>query len=140
MVSPSRTWQLRRAIQEISRHELSRERVYTYAGWTKVDERRVYLTTPGALGAEGLDPDVRVDLGQNNMRYYELPVIQQLGSLSRTFINEGMRAGIRDPITRARTITLYLDKEAFRSALGFPDEETIYLLLIDRQGTILWRA
>ncbi len=73
MVSPSRTWQLRRAIQEISRHELSRERVYTYAGWTKVDERRVYLTTSGALGAEGLDPDVRVDLGQNNMRYYELP-------------------------------------------------------------------
>lgn len=74
------------------------------------------------------------------LRYYELPTIQKLGVLSRTFINEGMRAGIRDAATRARTITLYLDKEEFRSALGLPDESTIYLLLVDRQGRILWRA
>ena len=71
--SPGRTWLLRRAIQEHSRASLVRERVYTFTGWTQVDGKAVYLTTSGALGAEGLNPDVRVDLGINNMRHYALP-------------------------------------------------------------------
>jgi hypothetical protein len=56
------------------------------------------------------------------------------------FINEGMRAGIPNPKTRERTITLYLDKAQFRRALGMPDEEHIYILLVDRQGKELFRA
>jgi hypothetical protein len=71
--------------------------------------------------------------------YYELPVIQRFNLLARTFINEGMRAGIPDPLSRARTITLYLDKPAFRQALEMPDEEHIYILLVDRDGEVLWR-
>jgi len=74
------------------------------------------------------------------MRYYELPVLQRLDPISRTFINEGMRAGIPDPDARDRTITLYVDRSSFRSALGLPDEDTIYVLLVDRQGQVLWRA
>jgi len=74
------------------------------------------------------------------IRYYELPVIQRMNVLGRTFINGGMRAGIPDPTARARTITLYVDKPAFRRALGLPREEDIYVLLIDRQGKVLWRA
>ena len=72
--------------------------------------------------------------------YYELPTIRQLNALSRTFINEGMRAGIPDPVSRERTITLYLDKLAFRQALQLPDEDDIYVLLLDRAGRVLWRA
>ncbi len=41
---------------------------------------------------------------------------------SQVFINEGMRAGIPDPATRERTITLYIDKPAFQHALDMPDE------------------
>jgi hypothetical protein len=74
------------------------------------------------------------------VRYYELPTIQRLNTLARTFINEGMRAGIPDVVARERTITLYLDKKAFREALQLPDEDNIYALLLDRQGRILWRA
>ena len=74
------------------------------------------------------------------MRYYELPTIQRLNALARTFINEGMRAGIPDPVARERTITLYLDKNAFRQALQLPDEDDIYVLLLDRQGQVLWRT
>lgn len=73
------------------------------------------------------------------VRYYELPTIQRLNVVARTFINEGMRAGIPDPVARDRTITLYLDKEPFRQALQLPDEEDIYVLLLDRQGMVLWR-
>jgi hypothetical protein len=45
-----------------------------------------------------------------DLAYYELPTIQSLNSFSKMFINEGMRAGIPNPKTRERTITLYLDK------------------------------
>jgi ATP10 protein len=72
--------------------------------------------------------------------YYELPTIQRLNTLARTFINEGMRAGIPDLVARERTITLYLDKKAFREALQLPGEDDIHVLLLDRQGRVLWRA
>jgi hypothetical protein len=74
------------------------------------------------------------------VRYYELPTIRRLNALSRTFVNEGMRAGIPDPVARERTITIYLDKLAFRQALQLPGEDDIYVLLLDRQGRVLWRA
>jgi hypothetical protein len=72
--------------------------------------------------------------------YYELPTITGMPAVSRTFINEGMRAGIPDKTARERTITLYLNKEAFKTALDIPSEEEIYLFLVDRDGNILWRV
>jgi hypothetical protein len=72
--------------------------------------------------------------------YYELPTIYEMTVLSRTFLNEGMRAGIPDQTSRERTITLYLDKAKFKSALNIPNENDIYLFLVDRDGKILWRA
>ncbi len=71
--------------------------------------------------------------------YYELPTIRSLSTLSRFFINEGMRAGIPNPKSRERTVTLYLDKDEFRSALSMKDENHIYILLLDNQGEELWR-
>jgi hypothetical protein len=72
--------------------------------------------------------------------YYELPTIYEMPILSRTFINEGMRAGIPDQTARERTITLYLDKANFKSALDIPNEDDIFLFLVDRAGEILWRT
>lgn len=66
--------------------------------------------------------------------YYELPTIRALNAFSKFFINEGMRAGIPNPKSRERTIALYLDKHAFRTALFLEDEDHIFILLIDRQG------
>ena len=71
--------------------------------------------------------------------YYELPTIQSRNTMYQWLLNEGMRAGIPNPKTRARTITLYLNKISFRKALGFPDEDHIYILLIDRQGKVLYQ-
>ncbi len=71
--------------------------------------------------------------------YYELPTIYALPALSRTFINEGMRAGIPDQTSRERTITLYLDKDSFKSALEIQTEQNIAIFLIDRKGNLLWR-
>ncbi len=72
--------------------------------------------------------------------FYELPTIQRRNVLSQAFINEGMRAGIPDRATRERTITLYIDKQAFQRALNMSDEDHIYILLVDQAGNILWQA
>jgi hypothetical protein len=72
--------------------------------------------------------------------YYELPTIQSRNAFSQMFINEGMRAGIPDPKTRERTITLYLDKQNFRQSLEMQEEDHTYVLLVDRQGKVYWQA
>jgi hypothetical protein len=71
---------------------------------------------------------------------YELPIIESRGAVSRLFINEGMRAGIPNARVRERTITLYLEKAVFRSALEMPDEDHVYVLVVDRRGQVLFRA
>jgi hypothetical protein len=75
-----------------------------------------------------------------NFAYYELPTIRRLIAPARAFIDGGMRAGIPDQTARNTTVTLYLDKDAFREALQIPDEETITIMLVDAEGNILWRA
>ena len=72
--------------------------------------------------------------------YYELPTIDEMSALSRTFINEGMRAGIPDPKARQRTVTLYIDTESFRRSLDIPGKDEVHILLVDRAGNILWRT
>lgn len=72
--------------------------------------------------------------------HYELPTIRSMSRLSRLFINEGMRAGIPDTLARERTITLYLDKPAFKAALGIESEAQIHVFLVDQSGQVLWRG
>jgi hypothetical protein len=74
------------------------------------------------------------------LAYYELPTINELPALSRTFINEGMRAGIPNAKARARTVTLYIDLASFMRALAIPSRNEVHVLLADRQGDILWRT
>ena len=57
------------------------------------------------------------------LAYYELPTIDTLPALSRTFINEGMRAGIPNAKARERTITLYVDTARFMRATRDSHEE-----------------
>jgi hypothetical protein len=74
------------------------------------------------------------------VQFYEIPVIQKMNVISKTFINEGMRAGIPNQTTREKTITLYIDKEEFRRALDIPNEENIWVLVLDGAGNALWRT
>jgi hypothetical protein len=76
----------------------------------------------------------------DDLVYYELPTIQTRNSFYKMFINEGMRAGIPNPKTRERTITLYLDKANFRADMDMTDEEHIYVLVVDRQGKEFFRT
>lgn len=49
-----------------------------------------------------------------------------------------MRAGIPSKATRLHTVTLYINKEPFKRALGIDTEDTIYLFLVGRDGTVHW--
>ncbi len=69
-----------------------------------------------------------------------MPTIDERNVLSRTFINEGMRAGIPDQTARERTVTLYIDTTAFRQATGIPGNDEVHILLVNRAGDILWRT
>lgn len=83
------------------------------------------------------------DLMENlypELRYYELPTISRMNLISRWFITTGMRSGVKDPKSREKTITLYLDKMAFRKALGIGTEENISIFLLDREGKVVWAS
>jgi hypothetical protein len=47
-----------------------------------------------------------------------------------------MRAGIPNPKTRERRITLFLDKKDFRTALELTDEAYIFILVVDQQRQV----
>lgn len=72
-------------------------------------------------------------------RYYEIPTLSRMPESDRAFTDNGMRSGIPDTAVRAITITLYIDKAPFLKSLRLPNEKTIYVLLVDKQGTIYWR-
>ncbi len=74
------------------------------------------------------------------LHYYELPVVWEMPRLRQLLLDMGMRLGISDRATREKTITLYLDKRAFRRALDIPDENAIMVALVDRTGRVLWRT
>ncbi|NCG01594.1 MAG: hypothetical protein GWP25_07370 [Euryarchaeota archaeon] len=61
----------------------------------------------------------------------EIPVIQKFSKFRQMRLDGVMRAGIRDKAIRARTITVYLDKLAFRKSTDIPNEESIHWFLID---------
>ena len=87
-----------------------------------------------------LKPLVKLSEAHKGLRYYELPTIDKLNAMTRFFINTGMKSGIPDKAQRDRTITLYIDKKPFKDTLKITSEKTIYALLLDRKGDVVWRA
>ena len=82
----------------------------------------------------------RLAAARPGLRYYELPTLGRGLTLIRPVIDGGMRSGIPDAAARDRTITLYTNVDAFRTALGLAGTRTIYALLLDEAGVVRWRA
>jgi hypothetical protein len=82
----------------------------------------------------------RLAAAHDGLRYYELPTLGRTLALIRPVIEGGMRGGIPDGATRDRTITLYTNVDAFRTALGIPSDRTVSALLLDDAGVVRWRA
>jgi hypothetical protein len=74
------------------------------------------------------------------MRFYELPSLPRFDPLRRWFIDSGMRVGIPNEDTRAITITLYTDLDAYCRALDISSLDEMHLMLINRSGMFHWRT
>lgn len=79
----------------------------------------------------GLDP-------ARGAAFVELPVVGRGASLMRGIIDNGMRKGIPDVNMRARTITLYESPSLINTPLGFSGTDTIRVLVVRRNGDVLW--
>jgi len=75
-----------------------------------------------------------------SLEVYELPTLSRGYSPFRWWIDGGMRAGIVDEEARRRTITIYTNKRNFKVQLGIPNEETIYIFLVGKDGRIITRV
>jgi len=74
----------------------------------------------------------------SNLSFYEVPLIYEVSAFKRMWVNNGMRFGISDKIARKRTITVYTNRKEFFEITQMK-EETIYALLLDSNGKILWK-
>ena len=73
-----------------------------------------------------------------SLRFFEIPTIGRIWAPVRNFIDGGMAAAIRDPVVLRRTLTVYGDVTRVTGPLGIGDSSTIWLLLLDRSGTVHW--
>ncbi len=71
---------------------------------------------------------------------YEVPTVPRFPWYQRMMLDYWMRTGIPDPKTRRTTITLYTDQQAFLQALDLPGMNSIYTLLVDREGNVYWKT
>ena len=74
------------------------------------------------------------------LHLYEIPTLSSTYRLMSWMIDGGMRAGIPDKNIRNHTITLYVNKKEFKKALKIDTEDTIYIMLVNKDGEILWRT
>ena len=74
------------------------------------------------------------------LRLYEVPAIGRSSAPFRLWLNNVMRSGIPSPEARARTVTIYVDLDAFDRALGIPNRDRIHAFLLDDDGAVLWRT
>lgn len=79
----------------------------------------------------GLDPS-------QGAEFVEVPIVGRAARMVRGVVDNGMRSGIVDTDMRARTITLYESISLLNDPLGFRGRGEIRVLLVRRNGEVLW--
>jgi hypothetical protein len=72
--------------------------------------------------------------------YYQLPVAERENFVFRWWEASSMRSDQTDPETWHWIVPLWVDRKSFFADLQIPNEKQVVILLVDRQGHILWRA
>lgn len=73
-------------------------------------------------------------------RYYELPISGKENFIFRWWETSSMRSDETDPVMWQWIVPLYVDRQQFRKDLDIPNEKQVVVLLVDRQGHVLWRS
>jgi hypothetical protein len=72
--------------------------------------------------------------------WFEVPMIDDPGSIGRWFIDNGMRTGIPKAADRARVVTVYGKKATMMSAMNLPNEMQVHAIVVDKAGKIIIRV
>ena len=75
-----------------------------------------------------------------DLTVWEVPALSSHYAVGRFFIDGGMRAGISDLNVRLHTLTAYVDLTELAKALELPSFDTVYVLLLNGAGEIVWRG
>jgi hypothetical protein len=75
-----------------------------------------------------------------NFRWYRMPVSSRENFIFRWWENASMRSDETDPETWPWIVPLYVDKNDFLHRLQIPNERQIAVLLVNKQGKVLWSA
>ena len=71
---------------------------------------------------------------QDSHHIIEIPVIQKTTWFRQLRLDTIMRAGIRTPHIRQRTVTVYLDKAKFCEQLNIPNDHSIHWFVINHSN------
>lgn len=111
---PGQQQHARAAIQSLS-GAIRHEHIFTHMGWRRHASEWVYLQGGGALGAQGLRDDVRVQLPSGLERYGVEPVADAEGRIS------AIRASLGFLLVAPDRISLPLLAAVYRAPLGNVD-------------------
>jgi hypothetical protein len=90
--------------------------------------------------AEWMEAVEPLRAGAPFMTAYELPILSSALVLAQPWIDRGLAESARDSSTRDRTVTVYVNKRAFVRRAGLAGTDSVQVLLLDRDGDIIWRA
>ncbi len=76
----------------------------------------------------------------SELRLYYVSMFKSTNQFMRVIINGYMKRRYASKADRVSTIIVYTDIDAFNLCLNLPSTTTMYLLLIDREGHVLWRG
>lgn len=121
------------AAQYIGDYQWTTETVYTHTGWRSdlVDGKHHYLSASGALGADGLDTSITVDLGEARLNYYALP---DPTAVKPTELAEAVRASLDLRHVAPLKVTAPAIAAAYRAPLPVP--ATTGVFLVGASGTM----
>jgi hypothetical protein len=72
--------------------------------------------------------------------YYEMPVFGRENILFRWWDTSSLRSDQTDPESWHWIVPLFVDKHRFMSDLTIATDKKVVVLLVDKQGHVLWRA
>ncbi len=73
-------------------------------------------------------------------RWYELPISNRENFIFRWWETSSIRSDQTDPEMWPWIVPLFVDRHSFLQDLAIPNEKQVAVLLVNRQGQILWRT
>jgi hypothetical protein len=73
-------------------------------------------------------------------RYYQLPVAEKENFIFRWWETSSMRSDQTDPEALHWIVPVWVDRRKFFDDLAIPNDKQVVVLLVDRQGKVLWRS